>query len=600
MHKQKAISVVVTLSLIVGVAVGTCLGIVAVPYIVIGAVCVISILIAKGWIKPKYYPVYIFGMALAMLWQTSMMGVHVVGADIHMEYYVSSVAMQSGWDWSLLGIYNTSIVVAVLAPWISKIFSIELVWVYKIIFPVALACVPLIMYFVFRKQFGEKRAYWASLFFMIVPVMTLELVGNAKAMVAEVFFALTILAMVSDLGRWPLKHILGGRLLRGIILTALIIMTLLCHYTVGIALLYFLGACLVVMLVARLWKVKGKVSLAVLAIVIFVSCIAGYFYFSSIGGGQVIRSLVNSTRAVTIDVPENVAELSKPPLTIVGEEPKTMLYLNNQSDMVKVAIGLDFMQASTEGKVFRVVQYLTQTLLILGLIQLWRRRREYNFTPEFVACILVGFAVIGVCIFIPYISLLLNMTRYYHFSLFFLAPLFILGCEMIWNKKWFVSVLLLIYFAFTSGLVFEITQSTITERIDLPYSLSLSSERTGIVGVFNDDDIKCVDWLVNSSNQEIPIVQDVNVRRLLRGFIERYPRLFSDSSYEAPYAWTFQYLPSCSYYIFLSTWNVEHDSVILYSGRGLREMQDLPSHIHDLPIAFQSGKSVVFLMEVTK
>lgn len=574
------VATLATLSLIMGTAIGTYLGVTAIPYVVIGAVCVISILIVRGYIKSRTYPIYIFGLALCMLWQTSMMGVHIVGTDIQIEYYVSSVAMENGWDWTLPISYNSSIVVAVIAPWISKTLSIELIWVYKAIFPVFLACVPLIMYFVFRRQLDEKRAYWASLFFMIVPVMSLELIGIAKSMIAEVFFALAILTFISNL----------KQLHKGVILTVLVMITLLCHYTVGLALLYFLIVALIVMLLARIWKVRGKVSLVALAIVICLSSIAGYFYFSNIGDGGIIRSVLSVAKTVTVRVPENVAGMT------AAEE---TLYLNQQTLLVKAGIGLDFMSASTGGKVFRVVQYLTQLLIVLGLVQLWRKRKKYNFTLEFATCVFAGFILLGACIFIPYISALINMTRFYHFSLFFLAPLFVLGCEMMYNKKWTVPVVLLVYFVFTSGLVFEATQSNVFERIDMPYSLSLSYERTGIVGVFNNDDLDCVKWLVNSSNQELPIVGDVNTKRLLHGFMEEYPRLYYDTSCRFCYAWTLWCTPD-NYYVFLSTWNVEHNKAVSYPDEGhvgVRELRDIPNDVYDLPIVYQSGKAIVLLKE---
>ena len=206
-------------------------------------------------------------------------------------------------------------------------------------------------------------------------------------------------------------------------------------------------------------------------------------------------------------------------------------YVNQQSGMVRAGIGLDFMSVPIEGKVFRVVQYSTQILIVLGLVRLWKKRKEYNFTLEFVACILAGFALLGACIFIPFFSNILNMTRYYHMSLFFLAPLLVLGCEMVWNKRWFLPTLLLVYFMFTSGLVFEAIQSNAIEKVSLPYSLSLSSGRTGIGGVYNKDDLACAKWIASESNQEFFILTDVNTKRLLQGFMERLPRTCYEESY---------------------------------------------------------------------
>lgn len=601
MSLSRKIALLVSLGLMAMVAIGAQIGTVITPYVLIGAVGLISILVVKGYIKPKDYPIYIFGIALSMLWQTSMMGVHLVGADLHLEYHMSSKVIQSGIDFGYIHQYMTSIVVTVIAPLLSKILHIDLVWVFKAVFPVFLACVPFIMYYVFKKQFGEKRAYWATLFFMVVPIMSLEIVGIAKSMVAEVFFALAILVMVNDM----------KQLYKGIGLTTLVILTLFCHYTIGVILLCFLIACFGIRVIGRLiWKIKGKTSLAVLAIAICLPLIAGYFYFSLTSEGQIIDILTRVVKTNTTEVSKQAMQMSivHPTVTSSGEviQQPPVHYMTRQPTLVKMAIGLDFMTSSVGGKAFRAIQIVTQILMVLGLVRLWRKRKEYNFSPEFIACILAGFILLGCCVFLPRFSEAINMTRFYHMSLFFLAPLFVLGCEMALNKRWFLPSILCVYFIFTSGLVFEVSRE---EKLDagLPYSFALSGERTGIAGIYNEDDLACVRWLIEEGNSEFAIVGDVNTRRLCQGFMERYPALYSSPALHN--SWTLWHTPINKYYIFLSTWNTEHNQAVIYSDIGQRINRDLPEDIYgyfehstvgsiyDLPVAYQSGKAVVFIYD---
>ena len=157
---------------------------------------------------------------------------------------------------------------------------------------------------------------------------------------------------------------------------------------------------------------------------------------------------------------------------------------------------------------------------------------------------------------------------------------------------------------FTSGLIFESIQSTAIEKVSLPYSLSLSSGRTGIGGVYNKDDMACTEWLVNESNQGMFILTDVNTKRLLQGFMERIPRTCYEESYyvvRIHRPWTLLTIPDGDCYVFLSTWNTEHNKLIHYDPSlnvGMRKVQNIPDDIYDLPVAYQSGKSVVYLMEV--
>jgi uncharacterized membrane protein len=115
---------------------------------------------------------------------------------------------------------------------------------------------------------------------------------------------------------------------------------------------------------------------------------------------------------------------------------------------------------------------------------------------------------------------MMNATRFYHIALFLLAPFFILGGESIWlgisalyqklkrkaslvtmtedNQaclRFLTLAVLIPYFLFTSGFIFEVTGHEVTDRIDSPYSIALSSHRVDVGGVFNWQDRAGGDWL---------------------------------------------------------------------------------------------------------
>lgn len=151
------------------------------------------------------------------------------------------------------------------------------------------------------------------------------------------------------------------------------------------------------------------------------------------------------------------------------------------------------------------------------------------------------------------------------------------------------SVVLLAYYIFTSGVVYELTNSDTTINFGVPYSLGLSAERTGLAGIFNDDDIKCAKWMVENWDGETIIVADYNGSRLL----VQYSSKFGDKFYNLQ----FEELPE-KCYIFMSAWNVEHDKYVMGSIVGLRELRDLPKCDCDCdckcPVVFQSGKSTIY------
>src|SRR4030042_1810134 len=214
------------------VAIGAYYGTVVTPLLLIGAIATIVILVVLNKISGWQLYLYLFGMALGLVWQTTMLGVDVVGSDIHIAYYYAQLNAQQPWDLTRLDVTNTSIVVGLIAPWISKLFHLDMVWVFKVILPMFLAGVPLVLFATFKKMFGEKRAFFATMFFMIVPVFSMEITGIVKSMVAELFFALMVYFMVLD-WRWQYKLAgIGGALA----------MQITCHYTIAImGILFLLG-----------------------------------------------------------------------------------------------------------------------------------------------------------------------------------------------------------------------------------------------------------------------------------------------------------------------------------------------------------------------
>jgi uncharacterized membrane protein len=157
---------------------------------------------------------------------------------------------------------------------------------------------------------------------------------------------------------------------------------------------------------------------------------------------------------------------------------------------------------------------------------------------------------------------------------------------------WLSTGVLLFYFAFTSGVVYEATRSNVMDKLVVPFSLALSGERTGLVGIYTDDDIRCVEWLAKNRDSNIPIVGDYNISHLMRSFVsdanEMIPSILEKEQYE-----------QC--YIVVRAWNFQHQEYIFslraMSGRGegLRVSRPLSSiDATSWQELFRSGDSVVY------
>jgi len=162
-------------------------------------------------------------------------------------------------------------------------------------------------------------------------------------------------------------------------------------------------------------------------------------------------------------------------------------------------------------------------------------------------------------------------------------------------NRWIAASLLLAYFVFTSGLVFELSTVQGISNVDTPYSFALSGEDLGIVGVFTGDDIKCAQWLADGS--EIPIVADINGLLLLDSTVKDMDRLIyrEGKSKRDNHLNDIDNYGKC--YVFITSWNTLHQLYIEGGqlGAGLRVSNPLPEL--DYPVVYQSGQAVVYLKE---
>jgi len=251
-----------------------------------------------------------------------------------------------------------------------------------------------------------------------------------------------------------------------------------------------------------------------------------------------------------------------------------LLEPTTREPLIQTALGLDFLSASTQGKGFRIFQYITQLFIIIGFIRLVFKPKKLKFTAEFIAFAVVSGLLLLLCIFLPRFSVIFNVTRFYHITLFLLAPLCILGGEAIWqgiSSIWrkttlalvsednqaylrFLTLAVLIpYFLFTSGFVFEVSGHEVTDKIDTPYSIALSSYRVDVGGVLEWRDSAGVDWLLGRLGAEHTICVDCHGVLL---FIERAGLHCQLCGFQRDVS----EVPEDSY-MYFRTWNIDRQEI---------------------------------------
>jgi uncharacterized membrane protein len=542
------------------------------------------------FIQPSIYPLAIFIIGLCLLYQTTLMSPYLIGSDIYTEYnYYQLVANSGFWEASIPSTVNSCLSITILAPVYSLLLNIDGIWMFKTIYPLVFALVPLILFHIFSQQMSQRKAFLAAFFFMAVPTFSLEMIALCRQQIAELFFALVILLLVD-------RKLRTGRKLTLLIIFSMAIIV--SHYSLGFIGFIYMGLLLPLVFVIRSsffkkalgWltaKLGGlpqrlisrqSTPAKVLIIVVVIYFIAGFAWYSTVASGVNFNLISRLWTGQTTTI-----------ITITKTEVPAFVQIGERDVLIQTALGLDFPEASPQGKGFRIFQYITELFLIIGCLRLVFRQKAFRFTAEYTALSVTSALLILACILLPDFAGALNTTRWYHITLITLAPFCILGGEAIWlgiSSLWhrlrhtvqkaiaekaedsqaylkFVALAVLIpYFLFTSGFIYEVTGQKVTDSVDTPYSIALSSYRLDLAGVFYWQDGAAAQWLTQQASAETKVYTDHHTFRplVLNEFPGQIVGLPLDSSELAEDS-----------YIYLSTWNTNKGELTFAVGPGLRQ-----------------------------
>lgn len=516
-------------------------------YGLILATCIVVALVVWEKIDERFYPAILFGIGLSLLYQTTLMSNGLVGTDIHVEYYFYQLAEKNGWNPALAYDYNACIGTVLIAPFLSRLFHVDGVWIFKVVYPFMFAFVTLILYTIYNKQFGIKVAFLSIFFLVIVPTWSLALVGLPRQMLGELMMVLMAWLVIASTWRIWIKAVLIG---------VCAILGLMFHYVMGPIILFYLGVSTVILCFFKRRKFPVKWLMAV-TVVIIIASIGWYGWVASGKPLSNISIVVNTQINRVFGRPLPYAPII-PPSSWVPDGANNIL--GKQEPLIRTAFGLDFGTATPLGKIFRVLQFTTQLLLVVGTVYLFIKRKKYS--PEYLSWALPGVILVGACIFITRFADVISVTRFYHLILLFLAPALVVGGQLIFrNLKWLTIGLLIPYFMFTSGVVFELSQSNSASTIDIPYSIPLSSERVDVAAVFSENDTVVRDRAIETKAE--PVFTDINGMLFFtelmpqsswHGIMEDYSKIVDGGAFLPG---NMDRLPARGY-VFLREWNTQH------------------------------------------
>jgi uncharacterized membrane protein len=468
------------------------------------------VIIFTNYIPKKFYAYAVFSLALTLVYHTSLISNYIWGWDIQYEYYLTNAVIQNSfWDPANFGGLNGMMSLMMLGPVYSLILNMNLIWVFKVIYPFLFAFVPFTLYELFKAQIEEKMAFLACFFFISFYSFYTDMLGLARQEIAELFCALILLSIIDN----NLKSVYQN--LFFIFFSMSLIVS---HYGLSYLFMFILVLTWILTTIGhyvythkyghrffmRIQQKSDLFSRSFLQKIEFHSgfpswnstffyvtfILAWYIYTTNSSNfSNIVRIANQITRGIS-------SELVNP-------------------DTVQ---GLMLVTSSTVTPLHEIAKYLhllTIFFIIIGFTFSVVRFKGIKFDPKY---ILLSFGAICICVggvTLPYFASAINTSRLYQITLILLTPfcitggVFLLNCvySNIYPERFskfpllsikMLSGFFVVFFLFNSGLIYELFNN-------YPTSFALNSSLDN--AVFNKQEVSATLWL-NDVKDNRPISVD--------------------------------------------------------------------------------------------
>lgn len=457
----------------------------------------------KSVIPTNLYSLVILVIAISLLFHNSLISNQLSSFNsdnMHELFIFRNTLDKSYWNSTNIFAYDipsgkiqSMLSITVLPTLYSNLLNIEPAWIFKIIYPIIFSFVPIGLFLLWRKNVGIKYAFISSFFFMAFGTFYCEMIALNRQIIAELFLTLLLITIFKQ-GLSKRNKIACFTIFTFGLVTS--------HYGTALIFLFFISFIYIYFLIIQ--KPSKQIdSFMILCFLIVMS--AWYIYTSN-------SSVFNSIIIMINYVLGQLGNFANPA---------------SRGQTVLRGLGLE-MAPTIWNALSRAFAYATELLIIIGFIGLITKRVKIQFDKEYFILIITAMTFLAGLIIVPGLAQTMNMTRYYHILLFFLAPLCILGAETISKyisirrEQFYSSILIIIilipYFLFQSGFVYEITGSD-------NYSLPLSKHRSSEIelyskfGFTHTMDVYGARWMSNSTVvQRVEIYADVYASGTLLGY----------------------------------------------------------------------------------
>ena len=538
--------------------------------VMILTIAIIILLVGFNKIDKSLYSFVVLILSISLLLHNSLISNYISGFDIQREYFLAKLVIynfkwESFPDLASLTDLNSILSITILPSYFYYICNINIVWIFKIIYPLIYALVPLGLYELFKREFNSKIAFFSVTYFIVNYSFFYNMVQLMRQIIAEVFMVAILLLFLDNKMDKRFRSIL--------IITFLLSLTMSHYGTVPIFLAVLIGV-FILQYVFNLYernKIKSKIDTINLNIVLIFFTIVLIWY------------IYNNNSSVFISI-----------LGIFQGMYSSILssFLSPNSTQGLAIIG---MKVTFFNTVTKYLFLFTQALIVFGILgflfnigninKRFKMKKEYFFF----AILFLGICIMA--ILVPNFSSQLDTIRMFHIAIIVLSPFFVIGFMLIIERinillsnrsfpktfniisikekiniliksdrnyhKTFniISIFLVVFLFLNTGLL----QVIVNEPFKPTMALSTNNSDPPL---FYEEDISSAEWLNRYKDNNNDIYSDTNGFVLLGGFVGPKSLILSYS----PDTKTFNYI-SNNTYLFLKfrttngTINIVEDSV---------------------------------------
>lgn len=548
--------------------------VVLMAFMVIIPLYVIGVTIFRKSIPSRVYPLALFLIGLSVLLLYALRSEHLIGIDIHKEFYLFQLVSNSGYwqifpetELAIKGTFNACLSVTLLPVIYNSLTNMGGEYVFRII-PIAIfSAIPLIIYTIAKSYMGSFPAFLAS-FLFISQIAFIQGEPNSRTIIAILYFALTVFVI---LDRDMVKR---NKTFLFIIFTVSMIIS---HYTTTYIFVFLICFTWLGELILRLSRRSNLGNqyppyfgssnfLALVFALLFL-----FFWYGIVAPAPLQEGIIFFMRSLS-----NI---------------KSILLSVGQSDSGVAVLGVGLRGREFPLWMHVIVSWFFTVFIGIGVLWvLWSliRRKEseefVNFQSTQLLMALGCLVTLVISVLLPYAMQRYDMTRVYFMTMVLLVVFFIIGGRAI--EKWLRCknyVLILIV-----GLTFYLCNTgTLYQFFNIPRSIFLNTGGSDYNDMYiYEQEIQAGKWLAMYRDADLPICTDH------LGDC----RLISQANLGDANAYTlFNYRSQISGYLYLRNFNTSTKKFLNRE----RKAEEITLHNHQLAghsVIYANGRSEVLII----